>query len=491
MEEGCLSIPGIRVDVERNPARAGRRRRRRVRRRRDDRGVGPRGARAGARDRPPRRRADARTARARRSVARRSAPGASASARREDRLHRQLGVLAERAGVARLAANWRPALVVTRPAAARARAARRPDTGRRTRGSSGSAVLEPERLDGRRRRRSRRLAPEVLVLCAYGALVREPLLSSYEILNVHPSLLPRWRGAAPIERAIMAGDAADRRVDHAAGGRARRRPGLRVRGGPRSSPTTTYGTLAARLADLAGEGSARRARGPRELRRAGATAMSPTPRRSTPPIGSRPGAPAGRARACRVRALHPHIGARLPDGLGVLSAAPRGHDGGPGGWWPRRAAAVRCDARQRSSCCACTPPGGREMDAAAYARGHASEARAAPTSVLRRTFEQGAFTDRAFHATAAGLDGRERALAMRLAYGAVQRRAHARSPDRAVAGRPVAKIDAPLLAALRLGCLRAVLRRQRRARGRQRRRRAGEGPRTARAGQRGAAPHRA
>jgi methionyl-tRNA formyltransferase len=32
------------------------------------------------------------------------------------------------------------------------------------------------------------------------------LLSSYEILNVHPSLLPRWRGAAPIERAIIAGD---------------------------------------------------------------------------------------------------------------------------------------------------------------------------------------------------------------------------------------------------------------------------------------------
>jgi len=44
-------------------------------------------------------------------------------------------------------------------------------------------------------------------VCAYGALVKEPLLSDYEILNVHPSILPRWRGAAPIERAIMAGDA--------------------------------------------------------------------------------------------------------------------------------------------------------------------------------------------------------------------------------------------------------------------------------------------
>ena len=38
-------------------------------------------------------------------------------------------------------------------------------------------------------------------------LIKEPLLSDYEMLNVHPSLLPRWRGAAPIERAMMAGDA--------------------------------------------------------------------------------------------------------------------------------------------------------------------------------------------------------------------------------------------------------------------------------------------
>jgi methionyl-tRNA formyltransferase len=50
------------------------------------------------------------------------------------------------------------------------------------------------------------LAPDALVVCAFGALVKEPLLSDHEMLNVHPSLLPRWRGAAPIERAIMAGD---------------------------------------------------------------------------------------------------------------------------------------------------------------------------------------------------------------------------------------------------------------------------------------------
>ena len=42
--------------------------------------------------------------------------------------------------------------------------------------------------------------------CAYGLLVPEALLAERRWLNVHPSLLPRWRGAAPVERAILAGD---------------------------------------------------------------------------------------------------------------------------------------------------------------------------------------------------------------------------------------------------------------------------------------------
>lgn len=49
-------------------------------------------------------------------------------------------------------------------------------------------------------------APAVVV-CAYGALIPGELLGDRLWLNVHPSLLPRWRGAAPVERAIMAGDA--------------------------------------------------------------------------------------------------------------------------------------------------------------------------------------------------------------------------------------------------------------------------------------------
>src|SRR5205814_3121190 len=47
---------------------------------------------------------------------------------------------------------------------------------------------------------------DVVVLAAYGSLIPEAVLDRALWLNVHPSLLPRWRGAAPVERALMAGD---------------------------------------------------------------------------------------------------------------------------------------------------------------------------------------------------------------------------------------------------------------------------------------------
>jgi methionyl-tRNA formyltransferase len=64
----------------------------------------------------------------------------------------------------------------------------------------GIEVRQPERLDD--------FDPEVdtVVVAAYGVLIPEPVLGRALWLNVHPSLLPRWRGAAPIERALMAGD---------------------------------------------------------------------------------------------------------------------------------------------------------------------------------------------------------------------------------------------------------------------------------------------
>ena len=48
---------------------------------------------------------------------------------------------------------------------------------------------------------------DVGAVVAFGQMVRPPLLGAYPLYNLHPSLLPRWRGAAPVERAIMAGDA--------------------------------------------------------------------------------------------------------------------------------------------------------------------------------------------------------------------------------------------------------------------------------------------
>ena len=50
------------------------------------------------------------------------------------------------------------------------------------------------------------LDAETIVLVAYGRLIPKDLVDRHLWLNVHPSLLPRWRGAAPVERAIMAGD---------------------------------------------------------------------------------------------------------------------------------------------------------------------------------------------------------------------------------------------------------------------------------------------
>ncbi len=65
----------------------------------------------------------------------------------------------------------------------------------------GIPVRQPERLGDE-------FDPEVdaLVAVAYGQLVPRGALESARWLNVHPSLLPRWRGAAPVERALMAGD---------------------------------------------------------------------------------------------------------------------------------------------------------------------------------------------------------------------------------------------------------------------------------------------
>lgn len=85
--------------------------------------------------------------------------------------------------------------------------------------------------------------------------------------------------------------------------------------------------------------------------------------------------------------------------------------------------------------------------------GGIAPARALAFATIRETFEQDAFTERAFRAGAErlGLDGRERAQAQRLAYGAVQRRGTSDAAIERLAGRSIRLLDPPVLAALRLG----------------------------------------
>jgi methionyl-tRNA formyltransferase len=102
----------------------------------------------------------------------------------------------------RLASRYKISCVVTRPDA-------RAGRGRRL--AAPPAKVVAERL-GILTLQPERLAPDLelgastVVVVAYGLIVPEALLGERLWLNVHPSLLPRWRGAAPVERAIMAGD---------------------------------------------------------------------------------------------------------------------------------------------------------------------------------------------------------------------------------------------------------------------------------------------
>jgi methionyl-tRNA formyltransferase len=99
-----------------------------------------------------------------------------------------------------LAAAHEIAYLLTRPDAPRGR-------GRRV--ASPPAKEAAERLGIPVRQPERPELPEpvdAVVVCAYGLLIPQSLLDQTLWLNVHPSLLPRWRGAAPVERAILAGD---------------------------------------------------------------------------------------------------------------------------------------------------------------------------------------------------------------------------------------------------------------------------------------------
>lgn len=76
--------------------------------------------------------------------------------------------------------------------------------------AAGIEVRQPETLKGEAETLAlRALAPDLLIVAAYGLLLPRAILAvpPFGCLNIHASLLPRWRGAAPIQRAIAAGDA--------------------------------------------------------------------------------------------------------------------------------------------------------------------------------------------------------------------------------------------------------------------------------------------
>ncbi|HZC74629.1 MAG TPA: methionyl-tRNA formyltransferase [Gaiellaceae bacterium] len=103
----------------------------------------------------------------------------------------------------RLAAEHDVVRLLTRPDQPRGRGRRVGATpAKETAERLGIPVEEPERLD-----ESVELGADTVVVSAYGLLIPNVLLERGLWLNVHPSLLPRWRGAAPVERALMAGDA--------------------------------------------------------------------------------------------------------------------------------------------------------------------------------------------------------------------------------------------------------------------------------------------
>ena len=279
----------------------------------------------------------------------------------------------------RLAATThRPVLVVTRPDRPRGRGRRvGPPPVAEAAARLGLDLFQPESVnDEEARKRIGEAEPEIVCVCAFGALLKEPLLSQHEMLNVHPSLLPRWRGAAPIERAIEAGDEET--------GVTIMRPTAEFDAGPVClqvaepiRPDDDYGSLAARLARLGGEllvEALDTRPACREQPEEGVTQASkiqPEERRLDP---ERMADELER----RVRALTPHIGAyvELPSGerLGVSRAtlAPTA-DLEPGELAARDGRLLYGATSGALELLRVQPEGKRPMRAADWLRGHVGQ----------------------------------------------------------------------------------------------------------------------
>ncbi|HKP89431.1 MAG TPA: methionyl-tRNA formyltransferase [Thermoleophilaceae bacterium] len=275
------------------------------------------------------------------------------------------------------ASEHRPLAVVTRPDRPRGRGRKvaAPPVAAAAR-ELGIELQQPESVNSDEARAAiAALRPDAVLICAFGAFIREPLLSEFPMLNVHPSLLPRWRGAAPIERAIEAGDAET--------GVTIMRPTMEMDAGPIAlqraepiRPDDDYGSLAARLAPLGGDLLVQALDDPppfHEQPDDGVTIAAKIE------AGDRVLDPAREAAFLhrRVRALTPHVGAfaLLPGGdrLGVRRAAVSDAPPPPPGEFDAT------DGRILLGCVdgalellEVQPAGGRPMDAGSYLRGHAA-----------------------------------------------------------------------------------------------------------------------
>ena len=307
-----------------------------------------------------------------------------------------------------------------------------------------------------------------------------------------------WRGAAPVQRALIAGDAEHRGIRVPARARARRRRRVRHALGARSRRTTPPGELLDALAVdgaelLAGVVDAHRRRHGRARRRSRA---SPRSRRSSASTtrGSTGRQPADAVDATASAASRPspaHSRRSTAQRLKVLERAPRRptpRRSRPGALAARRPASARRHRdRRRSSCCACSPPdarrwprptggaarrdGGGAMSGRSGAparrrdgrgrgpqrgRGRRAHLARAPRRVRgargrarRRGLRQPAAARRA--SAERGLDRADAALATELTYGTLRMQGYYDEVIALAAGRPTIAIDPAVLDVLRLG----------------------------------------
>jgi methionyl-tRNA formyltransferase len=231
-------------------------------------------------------------------------------------------------------------------------------------------VIQPESVNSDEARSAITAAePEAVAICAFGAYIKEPLLSEHPMWNVHPSLLPRWRGAAPIERAIEAGDAVT--------GVTIMRPTAELDAGPMClqgeepiKPDDDYGSLSARLQVLGGELLVRcldEMLPFEEQPSEGVTyaeKVGPEDRRLDPGLDAA-------LLERRVRALNPHVGTFIEEPrLGVRRALAVADDVSPGTLGTVDGRLLFGTASGALELLEVVPPGSRPMDAAAYLRGH-------------------------------------------------------------------------------------------------------------------------